>query len=397
MVFLNTTFAWRVKGPNLQLKRDRNLIREIWKYKWTTAVPAALIDVSVYGATIEEAVTSLVQKQLKKDISAGEAAKLLTQVFEMNLTGQLEAVYDCVNERILHDTDFYSVADALKYLIMMDELGTLYQTELKFEDLLRRCVQKLITLLPSIIGIKEENLTACMDALKLLYRITNRANMKLVAESELYYETLETMVYGHPMDNTALNGNVSLDKQTDLQIGIHADLHTDMRADLHAGLCGCIHGILYGSGREGAANVEFACRGYLTGTKEQLMQTAVFFRGLFYTARDLIFIGSQILELLDTFFGQVDSTEFMELLPQLRMAFAYFTPAETDKIARRAAKLHKSVPKNSQVTSSPENSSSAWSKTVGEDILTRNIVLPEWYTYAKALDAYVQGQMEIEV
>ncbi len=397
MVFLNTTFARRVKGPNLQLKRDRNLIREIWKYKWTTAVPTALIDVSVYGATIEEAVTSLVQKQLKKDISAGEAAKLLTQVFEMNLTGQLEAVYDCVNERILHDTDFYSVADALKYLIMMDELGTLYQTELRFEDLLRRCVQKLITLLPSIIGIKEENLTACMDALKLLYRITNRANMKLAAESELYYETLETMVYGHPMDNTALNGNVPPDKQTDLQIGIHADLHTDMRADLHAGLCGCIHGILYGSGREGAANVEFACRGYLTGTKEQLMQTAVFFRGLFYTARDLIFIGGQILELLDTFFGQVDSTEFMELLPQLRMAFAYFTPAETDKIARRAAKLHKSVQKNPQAASSPENSSSAWNKTGGEDILTRNIVLPEWYTYAKALDAYVQGQMEIEV
>ena len=143
--------------------------------------------------------------------------------------------------------------------------------------------------------------------------------------------------------------------------------------------------------------MEFACRGYLTGTKEQLMQTAVFFRGLFYTARDLIFIGGQILELLDTFFGQVDSTEFMELLPQLRMAFAYFTPAETDKIARRAAKLHKSVQKNPQAASSPENSSSAWSKTVGEDILTRNIVLPEWYTYAKALDAYVQGQMEIEI
>ena len=38
-----------------------------------------------------------------------------------------------------------------------------------------------------------------------------------------------------------------------------------------------------------------------------------------------------MLEMIDVFLGQVEEAEFMELLPQLRMAFAYFTPAETDK------------------------------------------------------------------
>ena len=93
--------------------------------------------------------------------------------------------------------------------------------------------------------------------------------------------------------------------------------------EINAGLHGCIHGILYGSQRESAQAVEGACLGYLTGTREQLLQTAVFFRGLFYTAKDLIFVGGKILEMLDDFFGRVEEKEFMELLPQLRNRAAY--------------------------------------------------------------------------
>ena len=84
-----------------------------------------LIDVSVHGATIEEAAGSLVQERLKKELGAGSAAKLLTQVFEMGLSKQLEAVYAQVDERILVDTDFYSIAEALNYLMMMQELSGL--------------------------------------------------------------------------------------------------------------------------------------------------------------------------------------------------------------------------------------------------------------------------------
>ena len=321
------------------MKRDKNLIREIWKYKWNEQVPSMLIDVSVHGATIEEAAGSLVQERLKKELGAGSAAKLLTQVFEMGLSKQLEAVYAQVDERILVDTDFYSIAEALNYLMMMQELSGLYDSQLALSGLLHNAVYKLITILPSMTGIKDENLASCMDVLKLLYRITGKSE-EMEREKELYYEALKKMLQ-------------------DLQI--------------HAGLHGCILGILYGSGRESSAHVEAACRGYLTGTREQLMQTAVFFRGLFYTAKDLIFIGGHILTMLDKFFGEVNKDEFMELLPQLRMAFTYFTPSEIDRIAHMAAKLHGKQ---------------------GADIMERCEILPEWYAYGKELDEYVKVQME---
>lgn len=337
MSFLNTAFVRRIKGPNLQLKKDKNLIREIWKYKWSVQVNAALIDVSVHGATIEEAVTSIVQEHLRKDIGAGKAALLLTQVFEMGLAGQLEAVYERVHEQILKDSDFYSITDALKSLMMMEELGGLYESELEFSELIHTAVRKLITLLPSMTGIKDENLNSCMDALKLLYQITGRRDNDIEHEKDAYFEALDIM------------------KNSE---------------QLHPGLHGCIYGILYGSGREDSESVAKICQGYLTGTKEQLMNTAVFFRGLFYTAKDLVFIGDQLLKMLDSFFSKVDEDEFMQLLPQLRMAFAYFTPGEIDKIAGMAARLHGAK---------------------GEDITKRREILPEWYTYGKELDEYARA------
>ena len=76
--------------------------------------------------------------------------------------------------------------------------------------------------------------------------------------------------------------------------------------------------------------------------------------------------------MLDTFFGQVEEGEFMELLPQLRMAFTYFTPAETDRIASMAAALHGKC---------------------REDITERGEILPEWYAYGRELDGYAKKYM----
>ena len=339
MLYLNTAFARKIKGPNLQLKKDRNLMREIWKYKWSSQVNAALIEVSVYGATLEEAVISLVKEELKKELGARESALLLTRVFEMGLKDQTEPVFDRVYELLLQDTDFYSIAEALKSLMMMEELGSLYGSSLDFGELIAIGCRKLISLLPSMTRIKDEDLDSCMNALKLLYRITGRDCMA-GQERDDYFNVLEKMTRD---------------------------------GEINAGLNGCVHGILYGSGREAADEIEMVCKGYLGGTKEQLFSTAQFFRGLFFTARDLVFIGEQFVRMLDGFYGAVSEEEFMELLPKLRMAFAYFTPREIDRIAAMAAGLHGKG---------------------GQDILERIEVYPDWYAYGKELDDYVKGRME---
>ncbi len=340
MNYLKTAFARKIKGPNLQLKRDRNLMREIWKYKWSIQVNSALIEVSVYGATIEEAAVSLVKEALKKEIGARESAVLLTQVFEMGLTQQIQPVYDRAEEQLLRDTDFYSLAEALKSLLMMEELAGLYDSRMEFGHLIHIGCRKLISLLPAMTKIKDEDLNSCMNALKLLYQVTGREGEDFAQEREDYYDIL---------------GKMTRD------------------GEIQAGLNGCTYGILYGSGKVTAREVEAACRGYLGGTREQLFSTAQFFRGLFFTARDLVFIGETFIGMLDEFFGRVSEEEFMELLPELRMAFTYFTPRETDKIAAAAAALH---------------------GRGRRDILERKEVYPDWYSYGKELDSYIMARMQ---
>ncbi len=336
-LFLNASFARRVKGPNLQGKRDRNLIREIWKYKWSAQVSAALIDVSVYGAAIEEACVTLVRQRLARERDAREGALLLTQVFEMGLESQMTPVYDRVYEILQADTDFASLSGALEYFMDMQRLQRLYLTSLRLDRLTQICCRKLITLLPSMTRIKEEESTLCMNTCKLLYQMTRREWASL---QDSYFEALFSMLRDR---------------------------------ELHPGLDGCIHGILYGCGKKDVTDVEKVCRGYLMGTYEQLIKTVGFFRGLFFTARDLVFIGSQFIDMLDSFLRSVSSETFMELLPELRLAFGYFTPGEIDKIAAAAARLH---------------GKSGTSLLAGEE------VLPGWYDYGRALDGLVTAQME---
>lgn len=250
LLFMQAPYARRVKGPNLQTGRDRNLIREIWKYKWNAQVMAALIDASVYGGTVEDAAKGLVQEQLKKAVYAREGALLLTQVMEMGLKGQLEQVYGRLMELLMSDTDFYSLAEALRSLTMVQQLRWLYDSNLETHGMILTCVRRLLGLLPGMARIKEEDMSRCMEALKLLYQVIGRMEREEPTDRKIQDTLLGSF----------FEALLAMDQDSEIQAGVH----------------GCIHGLLYGGGRENVAGIQQVCRGYLSGTRDQLLKTAMF-------------------------------------------------------------------------------------------------------------------------
>lgn len=373
LLFLQAPYARRIKGPNLQTGRDRNLMREIWKYKWSAQVMAALIEASVYGGTVEEAVKGLVQEQLKKAVYAREGALLLTQVLEMGLEGQPEQVYDRLQELLMTDTDFYSLAEALRSLMMVQQLCRLYDSRLETEALILTCIRRLLGLLPGMARVKEEDMARCMEAVKLLYQAIGTLSRQQEAVREK-----EAAIAGQ---EAAGEESVSMNSQdVPEENGLYGSYFEALRTmdrdpEIQAGVHGCIHGMLYGGGQETAAQIEQTCRGYLTGTREQLLKTALFFRGLFFGAKDLVFVGDTFLKMLDTFLMQVEEADFMQLLPELHMAFTYFTPAETDRIAGTAAGFHGRSRRQLQ---------------------EQQAVPESWYLYGRELETYaleVMGKM----
>ena len=145
------------------------------------------------------------------------------------------------------------------------------------------------------------------------------------------------------------------------------------RRPLNPGIEGAALGLLYGIDGNSGERIKTAAEGYMQGTEEARRGSAAFLRGLFFTARDYVFASGDFLELIDGLLGRLSTEEFLKLLPELRLAFSYFTPMETDRIAARAAAFHGKK---------------------GQDILRGRAVSPEEYAYGETLDHYIREQMK---
>lgn len=338
MDYLNTDFASLVKGPNLRLRKDKNLIREIWSYKWSTRVIAALIDASVYGGTLPEAAISKIKSEFRETISSQAASELLIRIFEMGLKSQLGDAFIKMEKLISEDGDFFSLVKTFSNLIMLDELSTLYRSELDVTGLLKSVYRKIMTSLPHMAGLKEENVPETMTALKTLFTILNRPCY--AEDRQVFCETLSDLLE---------------------------------RDGLNPSLEGCAMGILYGLGCLDAESIGRKCAGYMSGTKEKQKSLANVFHGLFFTARDLLFTSDDYIKIIDDFIAKTEDGDFMQVLPGFRLAFSYFTPVEIDKISERVASLYNI---GQQAFESLKN------------------VTPEENRYGKALEEYVLERMK---
>ena len=364
--FLGCGFARRRKGSDLAGRRDRNRVREIWSYRWSAQVTASLIDSSVFGGTVEEAVRALLAERFAKSRGCREGAVLLVNSFLMGLFDEQERMGERFEKMLAEDGDFFSLSGGFSYLVMLGELTDLYQVRgrMNLDKMTRTCFAKILQLLPSMGAVGEEHQQACMECMRSLYQAAERMPGSELGEE--LSQALERLLERRPI-NPAIEG---------------------------AAL-----GLLYGGGggsREAASRIfpqdgsgeapgdeggtasgriRAAAAGYIQGTKEMRERSASFLRGLFFTARDFVFAGGEFIRLIDELLGRLSAEEFMSLLPELRLAFSYFTPMETDRIAGKAAGLH--------------------GRRAG-DILRRQGIGPEAYAYGEGLDSRIRAGLEMQ-
>ena len=338
--FLNTGFAKRKKGADLLNRRDRSRIREIWNCHFSGQVLAALTDCSACGGTVAEAAAEKLRRQYESSSGTREAARLLTQGFQMGFSGKSPEMQAHIETVLAADGDFFSLAEGFSYLRMLYELQQLYHVhdEPRMMSLLSLCFQKLMQQLPSMAGVSKEQENACMSCCLALYQST-----------------------GHP----ALSGFRPL-----LSESFERLLRQPER---RPGLEGAVLGLLYGNDGAWEERIVQTAAGYLQGSEQMRKKSAAFLRGLFYTARDIVFTQKRFVSMIDALIAGLEAETFLELLPELRMAFGYFTPMETDRIAGQAASLHKAEKKQ---------------------LFGGLFVFPLEYEYGERLDAYGRGRME---
>jgi len=352
MEFLETGFASRKKGSDLVNRRDKSRVREIWNYRFSAQVLSALVDVSMAGGTVEEASRSLLVRKFSKSAGSREAAMLLAKGFLMGFLEEQAKMGAHVKEVLLEDGDFFSLTEGFSHLRMLYELQELYQVEdsLELSELINLSFQKTVQLLPSMAQVKKEQENACMESCLSLYQMTGKKGF-----THFRPVLLEAM-------------ELLLEKK-----------------EIQPGLEGAVLGILYGYESGWGERIRETAAGYLKGTEKEQMKSASFLRGLFFTARDLVFVREEFLTMIHGLLSELSVEAFLQLLPELRQAFGYFTPLEIDRIAGKAALLcgvagHES-PKRGFLGGG-----------LSSAILKGRMVSPEEYAYGELLDAYAAGR-----
>lgn len=337
-VFLDCGYAKRDKGPDLLQGTGRNLIREHWICQWSAGVEAALVEHAIWGSTVAEASAQLLRRRLTDAVRAEDGAKLLVQGFLMGVGDVADAMAHRVDELLVTDGDFSSLCGACAAISALEAWRVQYGEAASYDyaALLQRCFTRILQLLPSMHTVDDRGVEAVQDSCQLLYRITAQPQFAVLRPSLL--SALEELISQDP---------------------IHPALH------------GAALGLLYGGAPEKKDLAVQIAAGYLRGTRDQKLRSASFLQGLFRTARDLLLVDAVQLESIDLLLRELDDEDFLLLLPQLRLAFSYFTPTETARLGRQAAALH------------------------GEERLPlgQEAVSPEDYTLWEEIDAWAAKRM----
>ena len=225
----------------------------------------------------------------------------------MGLGDTADAMAHRLEELLLTDGDFSSLCKACGAINALDAWQEQYgeRGSYDYPALLRRCFARILQMLPSMSTVDDRGVEAIQENCQLLYEVTARPP----------FADLRAVLLG------------ALEELID-QDPIHPALH------------GAALGLLYGGAPEKKDLAVQTAAGYLRGTHDQKLRAAAFLQGLFRTARDLLLVDDVQLASIDALLCELEDEEFLTLLPQLRLAFSYFTPTETNRLGRQAAALH---------------------------------------------------------
>lgn len=313
ITYLVPEFAKRQSGPDWIAERDMNLVRETWIYMYSSRIEARLIENSLYGGTLAGAATRKMEEQMQEipDHHSGELARLMLQALLMGLQDTAMKLYEQVRSALRTDGNFLSLCNSLHVLNRIHQHRRLLglSDEQHLPDLVFEAYRNAVDKLLQLSRANPDEHEAIIQGLKLLAMLAESSEGSF--QDETFRIHLNELLSDH---------------------------------QLPAQLEGVCVAISSGLGDRPRDEIVDRARGYIHGTPDQTRQTALFLQGVFTVARDAFLYEDQLLSELNYLIEQLSYEDFISMVPELRLAFTYFTPMETGLIAERVASLHQVEP-----------------------------------------------------
>lgn len=315
--FLGVPFATLVAGPDFVRGVGLERIHEHWQYLWTPMTEGGLVEVAVYGATIEEATTNRLREAIAKledegkGRSANAAVSMLILTCRMGLHRHTGQLLNLIAAKIDAEPSFADAITAANQLLLLWQSREPLQAHSLTEvpQLLRGAFLRACYLMPGLSQCPEDELDATLDILASARELIAAAPDEIV-DQELFWQAAHQIIKAHNQSHPP-----------------------------YSTICGAIAGLLYGAGRIDQTKLDQIVTGYLIGISDSQRRVG-FLRGLLKTCREVAWQGSQLIHSLDEIIAKWDEAEFISALPSLRLALANLTPRETDKVAALVAGVH---------------------------------------------------------
>ncbi|MBE9140260.1 hypothetical protein IQ254_24175 [Nodosilinea sp. LEGE 07088] len=311
LAFADIPFARFTKGPDFVLGKALNQIQEHWNYRWQPQTESTLIEQSLYGDSVAELALYHLRQRVANLTNEGEgrsaiaAVRLLVAACRMGLHTQTERLLALITEQAAADPSVVSLAQALGQLLLLwqsrEPLAAQFLETVP--QLAIAVYRRLCYLIPQLADCPMEETLPVLRALSGVWEVL-QAQADL--DAELFIEGLLNLltVQGNPV---VLGGAV---------------------------------GILYSAGRMAMASLVTLAAGYLDHATAEPAQGVGFLRGLLQTCREVTWHGSELVAAINARLENWSDAEFLQVLPELRLAFAELAPRETDRVAKIAAQLH---------------------------------------------------------
>ena len=309
MLFLATSFCKKIKGPDFSKRTNTNIVREMWKYRWNTSVDSSLIELSVYGGSLVEVAGEIARKRLA-DIGdhAGAASLLMIDIFMMGLEDNLQEISEALSDKIDRDGIFFSVVDCIYNLNFLNRAGSLLYGSTDntvLDKLIFQAYNKAVILIASLANTPKDSENKVISKLKDIYHISRQEDIFI--DSGIFEEALMNIT-----DSKLCNSAVE----------------------------GAALGLLFGMGRIKKEQIIIRAEGYLYGTGEKFLESANFLKGIFSTAREVIFYDKDFIDGINNVLHSLPEEEFIKILPEFRLSFSFFNPQEIEQIGKKVAEVY---------------------------------------------------------
>lgn len=308
---LGVPLAHRTAGPDFVHGLGLDRLQEHWEYAHSASTQAALVEASLYGSTVPQAVAARFGERLERFESGAEprhaqaAAALLAQACVLGLHDHLPKTAGVLAAAVAADADFESVATTC------GALGLLWESREPLEargiealpSLLTAAYDRAIYLGRSLRGATGDGSGIVTGLRRLRELLSSEAGGAL--DATLFWALIHALRTGHDAPHVR----------------------------------GAAAGLAYGAAQMSEAELGVTVDGHLNGLIAP-REAVSFLRGLLQTAREAAWQQPALLEVLDRQLATWDESDFIANLPELRLAFAGMTPKETDRIAQAAAALH---------------------------------------------------------